>query len=157
MRASIRALSDGSSERAEYRAQMARAPNSKHRPASRSLTPPAASEPDLAIRLDQLREAIRSNCLSFPSNVPAFERHESPDLQWRFALLYFVRGWECKRIAAKYGILPRHVRRILRIWCVRAMAIGYVQPIPPSLEFHVTSASHGSCEIWIPHLEIQPA
>jgi hypothetical protein len=142
----------------EYRAQMARAPNFNHRPPRRNLTPPAASESDLArLRLDQLREAIRSNCLSFPSNVPAFEKHESPHLQWRFALLYFVRGWECRRIAVKYGILPRHVRRILRIWSVRAMAAGYMQPIPPSLEFHITSASYGSCEIWIPRLEIQPA
>jgi hypothetical protein len=134
------------------------APNSSHRSARHNPTPPSLSESDPArLPLDQLRAAIRSNCLSFPSPVPVFEKHESPGLQWRFALLYFVRGWESRRIAVKYGTGARHVRRILRIWSVRAMAAGYIQPIPPSLEFHLTSARHAPCQIWIPDLDIQRA
>jgi hypothetical protein len=118
---------------------------------------PPLSESNLArLQLDQLREAIRSNFLSFPSPVPVFEWDPHPDLQWKFVQLYFILGWECRRIAVKYGASPNKVRRILKAWGRRAMATGYIQYIPPSLEFHLSSARHARCQIWIPDLEIRP-
>lgn len=116
---------------------------------------PPPSESNLAsLRLDQLREAIRSNALSFPSPVPTFEKHECDNLQWRVVQLYFILGWDCRRIAAKYGATSYKVRRILKAWSRRAVATGHIQYIPPSLEFHLVSAYHARYEIWIPDLEV---
>jgi hypothetical protein len=105
------------------------------KPPSKRRRPPLLDGSDLArAGLDRLREAIRSNSVSFPACAPAFEKRGHPELQWRFAVLYFVRGWNCRAIAAKYRVLPPLVRRILTIWRDRAVAEGYIQYIPPSLD-----------------------
>jgi hypothetical protein len=54
--------------------------------------------------LDQLREALRANLISFPTPVPTFERHDRADLQWKLVQLYFVLGWSLESIAARYGL-----------------------------------------------------
>jgi hypothetical protein len=83
------------------------------------------------LRLDQLRLAIRLNTVTFPSQVPGFEKHGRADLQWKLAQLYFIRGWNCAGIGAKFGLLHRRVRQILNSWKARAIATGFIQPIPP--------------------------
>jgi|SRR5579871_4885233 len=96
----------------------------------------ALAETLTELSLDQLREAIRSNSVSFPSPVPWFRAQGHPDLQWRLAQLYFVLGWDCNQISAKFGIHPRQVRKILRLWCRNAEAAGYLQRIPLALSLN---------------------
>jgi hypothetical protein len=82
------------------------------------------------LRIDQLRHAVRANWVSFPSPVPTFERHDRADLQWRLAQLYFVLGWSCEAIAARYDLIHQRVRQILNTWKRRAVEMGYIQYIP---------------------------
>jgi two-component system KDP operon response regulator KdpE len=84
------------------------------------------------IRIDKLRQALRDNQVSFPNPVPVFPRHDRPDLQWKLALLYFVRGWHCEDIAARYGLFPPRVHQILKTWTRRAIEKGFVEYFPPS-------------------------
>jgi hypothetical protein len=85
-----------------------------------------------ALRIDELRLAIRANQVTFPSPVPTFGRHDRADLQWKLAQLYFVQGWNCEGIAAKYGLIHQRVRQILKTWKRRAVETGYIQLIPPA-------------------------
>jgi len=85
-----------------------------------------------SLRIDQLREAIRGNRVSFPSQVPTFERHDRPDLQRRLVQLYFVLGWSCEKVAERHGLIHQRVRQILSTWKSRAVAMGYIQYIPPA-------------------------
>ena len=76
-----------------------------------------------------LRRAIRSNIVTFPSQIPAFLKQPSADMQWRVVLLFFVRGWSSAEIARRFDI-PRHrISEILNDWSIRALALGYVQVI----------------------------
>jgi hypothetical protein len=84
------------------------------------------------LRIDELRQAIRANQVTFPTPVPTFRRQDRADLQWKLAQLYFVRGWSCQGIAAKYGLIHQRVRQILKTWKRRAVATGYIQFIPPA-------------------------
>jgi putative transposase len=84
-----------------------------------------------SLRADQLRLAVRGNLVSFPSQVPVFERHDRPDLQRKVVQLYFVLGWSCGSIAKRYGVNRQRVGQILRTWQRRAVEMGYVQHIPP--------------------------
>jgi hypothetical protein len=99
---------------------------------------PQSAPPGLAHRLDpsahlketniaDLREAIRANWVSFPSQVPTFPKHDRPDLQRQLAQLYFVLGWNCNDIGARYGLVPARVRQILNMWKHRAVKTGYIQ------------------------------
>jgi hypothetical protein len=99
---------------------------------------PQGARPELAHRLDpsahleetkiaDLREAIRGNWVSFPSQVPTFPKHDRPDLQRKLAQLYFVLGWDCNNIGARYGLVPARVRQILNTWKHRAVRTGYIQ------------------------------
>lgn len=83
------------------------------------------------LRIDQLREALRLNAISFPSQVPVFNRHDRPDLQWKFAQLYYVLGWSSADIAARYGIVTQRAGQVLNAWTRRAVELGYIQLIPP--------------------------
>jgi hypothetical protein len=74
------------------------------------------------------------NLISFPGQVPVFGRHDRPDLQWRFAQLYFVLGWRCGEIAARYGVARQRAGQILKAWTARAVETGYIQVIPPPPE-----------------------
>jgi len=88
-------------------------------------------EPNIHVMsLNRLREAIRSNSISFPAQVPVFEKHDRPDLQQKLVQLYFVLGWSCMDIAARYGLIRQRVQQILNTWKRRAVDMGYVQHIP---------------------------
>jgi hypothetical protein len=99
---------------------------------------PQGEQPERTHRLDpsahieestiaDLREAIRANWVSFPSQVPTFPKHDRPDLQRKLAQLYFVLGWNCNSIGARYGLVPARVRQILNAWKHRAVKAGYIQ------------------------------
>jgi len=84
------------------------------------------------VHIRDLREAIRANRVSFPSQVPTFTRHDQPDLQRKLAQLYFVLGWDYGNIGARYGLGPARVRQILDTWKCRAVKAGYIQHITPA-------------------------
>ena len=92
-----------------------------------------SAEPKIEdLRLDQLRSAIRANRISFPAQVPVFEKHDRPDLQRKIVQLYFVLGWKCNSIAERYGLIRQRVQQILNTWKRRAVEVGYIQHIPPA-------------------------
>jgi hypothetical protein len=81
--------------------------------------------------LNQLRRRVRQNRVSFPSQVPTFEKHDRPDVQRKAVQLYFLFGWSCTRIAQRHGLLRQRVQQILSTWKRRAIQMGYIQEIPP--------------------------
>jgi hypothetical protein len=103
----------------------------KHPRSRRRPLPPLNEIKLQSLRADQLRIAIRNNLVSFPSQVPVFERHDRPDLQRRIVQLYFVLGWSCATIAARYGMLRQRIGQVLSTWKRRAVEMGYIQYIPP--------------------------
>lgn len=88
------------------------------------------------LRADQLRTAVRRNLVTFPSQVPVFERHDRPDLQRRVVQLYFILGWSCETIAARYGMMRQRIGQVLSTWKRRAVETGYIQLIPPADTIH---------------------
>jgi hypothetical protein len=84
------------------------------------------------VGIADLRQAIRTNRVSFPSQVPTFPKHDRPDLQRRLAQLYFVLGWSCSTIGERYCLAPTRVRQILNTWRCQAARTGYLQYIPTS-------------------------
>jgi hypothetical protein len=83
------------------------------------------------LKINALREAIRSNRISFPSQVPVFPKHDRADLQRKVVQLYFVLGWTCGRIGVRYSLSHQRVQQILNTWKLRAVQTGYLQVIPP--------------------------
>lgn len=97
------------------------------------LPDPRFREQEIALMdLDALRTGIRTNRISFPSQIPAFPGYGGLDLQCRLVQLYFVFGWTCASIAQRYRLTPQQVRRILNLWRRRAAKAGYIQRIPPA-------------------------
>ncbi len=84
------------------------------------------------LRLDQLQEAIRANQVSFPSQIPVFIKHAEGKLQCHVVLLYFVLGWSCDKIAKRYRVTRQHIWQIVSEWRRHAVALGYIQAIPPA-------------------------
>jgi len=84
------------------------------------------------IDLGDLRRAIRANWISFPSQVPTFPSCGPADLQHKLIQLYFLMGWSCANIAARYGLTRGQVRAILHAWKGRAASTGYLQHIAPA-------------------------
>jgi Transposase len=82
------------------------------------------------MRIDDLRDAIRKNEVSFPSQVPTFPKHDRPDLQRKLVQLYFCFGWSGPKIGARYGLSRLRVQQILNSWKRRAVEVGYVQRVP---------------------------
>lgn len=91
-----------------------------------------------SVRLDLLQNAIRANQVSFPSQVPVFVRHAPPKLQSRVVQLYFVHGWSCGKIAKRYGYVRNYIWGIVNEWRRHAVALGYVQIIPPMPNLYQT-------------------
>jgi DNA-binding Xre family transcriptional regulator len=85
-------------------------------------------------RIGDLRRAIRNNRASFPSQVPVFKHQPRADIQWRVALLYFVRDWSSEKIAKRYGIGKTRVQQLIRHWSARAIALGLLDRIPSEEE-----------------------
>jgi hypothetical protein len=84
------------------------------------------------LRIDAVRQAIRLNLISFPSQVPAFVKHDRADLHQRIVPLYFVFGWSCSRIGGRYRLPRQRIQQILNTWTNRAVQMGYLQSIPPA-------------------------
>jgi hypothetical protein len=104
----------------------------------RQALPPLDQVRLLSLRSDQLRLAIRNNLVTFPSQVPVFERHDRPDLQRRIVQLYFLLGWSCETIAARLGLLRQRIGQVLNTWKRRAVEMGYIQVIPPPASIHLS-------------------
>jgi hypothetical protein len=87
------------------------------------------------MRLTRLRLAIQSNQVSFPSQVPVFVKHATPTLQRYVVQLYFLQSWSCAKIAKRYGSTRFYVWQIINEWKRHAVALGYLQSIPPAEVF----------------------
>jgi len=83
-----------------------------------------------AHNLRRLRDAIRQNFVTFPSNMPIFFKSSRPEIQWRVALLYFIRGWSCAAIGKRYGFSKQRANQLIIQWTNRALANGYIARIP---------------------------
>jgi signal transduction histidine kinase len=79
------------------------------------------------LMLSQLRDAIRTNQVSFPAQVPTFTKPHRPGIERQVVQLYFVRGWRSGTIARRYDCSPMHVRQILTRWKRHALVAGYAR------------------------------
>ncbi len=78
-----------------------------------------------------LQTLIRANFVCFPAQAPVFGQKSRRDLQWRLAVLYFVRGWSTRSIAARYGLTRERCGQIISDWRIRAVSLGYIQDVTP--------------------------
>ncbi len=79
-----------------------------------------------------LQLAIRRNLVCFPSQAPVFGKLPRRDVQWRLAVLYFIRGWSTREIARRYGLTRERCGQIISDWRVRAINMGYIQDVTPN-------------------------
>ena len=79
-----------------------------------------------------LQMAIRRNLVCFPSQAPVFGKLPRRDVQWRLAVLYFIRGWSTREIARRYGLTRERCGQIISDWRVRAINMGYIQDVTPN-------------------------
>ena len=82
----------------------------------------------------KLRRAIRSNRVTFPSQIPRLLKLPAGDLQQRIVQLFFVRGWSARDISGRSGLSKARVLRILADWKIRAIDSGWIQEIEPDFE-----------------------
>jgi hypothetical protein len=54
--------------------------------------------------VDELREQIRKNRVTFPAQVPVFSKHDRSDVQRQLVQLYFLFGWSGPRIGIRFGL-----------------------------------------------------
>jgi hypothetical protein len=94
-----------------------------------------------SMRLTRLRNAIQTNQVSFPSQVPVFVKHATPTLQRYVVQLYFLQNWSCAKIAKRYGSTRFYVWQIINEWKRHAVSLGYLQEIPPPEVFLRTPAT----------------
>jgi len=78
-----------------------------------------------------LQTLIHANFVCFPAQAPVFGQKSRRDLQWRLAVLYFVRGWSTRLIADRYGLTRERCGQIISDWKIRAIALGYIQDVTP--------------------------
>jgi transposase len=91
----------------------------------------SAAEPNLSeMPVDELRDAIRENRVTFPAQVPVFSKHDRSDLQRQLVQLYFLFGWSGPRIGTRYGLRRSRIQQILNAWKRRAVELGYIQSVP---------------------------
>ena len=79
-----------------------------------------------------LQMAIRRNLVCFPSQAPEFGKVPRRDVQWRLAVLYFIRGWPTREIGDRYGLTREQCGKIIADWRVRAVNMGYIQDVTPN-------------------------
>lgn len=98
-----------------------------------------------------LQFLVRSNLVCFPAQAPVFGQKSRRDLQWRLAVLYFIRGWSTRSIADRYGLTRERCGQIIADWRIRAVALGYIQDVAPEgtdlgrlVDTHASNASPGS-------------
>src|SRR5436309_1492094 len=78
-----------------------------------------------------LQVAVRRNLVCFPSQAPIFGKRPRRDVQWRLAVLYFIRGWSTREIAKRYGLTRERCGQIISDWRIRAVNMGYIQDVTP--------------------------
>jgi hypothetical protein len=78
-----------------------------------------------------LQVAVRRNLVCFPSQAPIFGKLPRRDVQWRLAVLYFIRGWSTREIARRYGLTRERCGQIITDWRIRAVNMGYIQDVTP--------------------------
>lgn len=78
-----------------------------------------------------LQLAIRRNLVCFPSQAPIFGKLPRREMQWRVAVLYFVRGWSTPEIGRRYGLTRERCGQIISEWRIRAVNMGYIQDVAP--------------------------
>src|SRR5580704_3772703 len=78
-----------------------------------------------------LQTLVRGNFVCFPAQAPVFGQKSRRDLQWRLAVLYFVRGWSTRSIADRYGLTRERCGQIISDWRIRAVSLGYIQDVAP--------------------------
>ncbi|MES1261146.1 MAG: hypothetical protein ABUS49_05355 [Acidobacteriota bacterium] len=78
-----------------------------------------------------LQVAVRRNLVCFPSQAPIFGKQPHRDVQWRLAVLYFIRGWSTREIARRYGLTRERCGQIITDWRIRAVNMGYIQDVTP--------------------------
>ncbi len=76
-----------------------------------------------------LRAAIRENLVSFPAQVPTLTKWGG--MEERIVQLYFIRGWELRRIGDRFGMCKSTVRKIITDWKARAVSAGHIQEVYP--------------------------
>src|SRR6185503_2346367 len=79
----------------------------------------------------EIQTLIRGNFVCFPAQAPIFGERSRRNLQWRLAVLYFVRGWSTRVIAERYGLRRERCGQIISDWRIRAVALGYIQDVTP--------------------------
>ena len=85
------------------------------------------------MRISALRDAIQTNRVSFPAQIPCFNQSRA-DIQWRLVQLYFVRGWNCGQLAHRYNLTRQRIEQLLAQWVDCASTFGYLQEIPAPVE-----------------------
>jgi hypothetical protein len=98
-------------------------------------------------KLNDLRAAVRSNRFSFPAQAPIFVCQSRAEIQWRVAVLYFVRGWSCLQLGNRYSVTPNRIRQLLYKWVERAIALGYLQHIPPASSDTIAPVTFGTVNV----------
>jgi hypothetical protein len=79
-----------------------------------------------------LQLAIRRNFVCFPAQAPVFGKLPRREIQWRLAVLYFVRGWSTRQIGVRYGLTRERCGQIISEWRIRAVNMGYIQDVTPN-------------------------
>jgi len=79
----------------------------------------------------EIQTLIRGNFICFPAQAPIFGERSRRNLQWRLAVLYFVRGWSTRVIAERYGLRRERCGQIISDWRIRAITLGYIQDVTP--------------------------
>jgi hypothetical protein len=110
------------------------------------LSRPAAPAPD-DLGNKVLRQAVKENLVSFPSQVPAFGKQFRPAFQQNVVLLYFVRGWTTDQIANRYGLGHQRIVQILTAWRIHAVKEGYIQPMESSRPLFLQVRSEQSTHV----------
>ena len=83
--------------------------------------------------------AIRRNLVCFPSQAPVFGKLPRRDVQWRLAVLYFIRGWSTRDIGVRYGLTRERCGQIISDWRIRAVNMGYIQDVTPDGQDEATT------------------
>jgi hypothetical protein len=76
-----------------------------------------------------LRDAIRNNRVTFPSQMVRLRSRADRDTSERIVQLYFISGWPVRRLCGRYRLSRTKIDKILNEWRQRAIAAGFVQEI----------------------------
>jgi hypothetical protein len=83
------------------------------------------------LRNPELQRAIRENYVSFPAQAPVYSNQARADIQWRLAVLYFVRGSSIGEVPRRCKLSRERAGQIVKAWRIVSVERGYIQEIPP--------------------------